>query len=196
MVEDQGAEVVCATWGSPWAAATISLTNGPALLERTPEGSGNLGETTPVGLASIIDAGVLASSLELLTPERRGGQWSCLSIASGSPNVTPAGGGPASLDPAAGAASEAGRGGQGPPPAPRHRPGPSPVGLEDGALDPAPGGSHHQPQAHEAAVAGRGAAPAAVVQAQADPATGRRPAAAGRAAEPRVGHRLPVRRDR
>ena len=72
----------------------------------------------------------------------------------------------------------------------------STLGLEDGAHDPAPGGSHHQPQAHPAPVAGRGAAPAGAVQAQADPAAGRRAAAASRAAEPRVGHRLPVRRDR
>jgi hypothetical protein len=46
------------------------------------------------------------------------------------------------------------------------------------------------------AVAGRGAAPAADLQAQAHEAARRRAAAASRATEPRMGHRLPVRRDR
>ncbi len=56
--------------------------------------------------------------------------------------------------------------------------------------------SHHQQEAHPAAVAGRGAAPAGSLQAKAGPAARGRAAAAGRAPEPRVGRRLPVRRDR
>ncbi len=60
---------------------------------------------------------------------------------------------PAPIDPAPCSAAPPGRGGQAPPATACHRPGPSPLGLEDGALDPAPGGLRHQPQAHAATVA-------------------------------------------
>jgi putative transposase len=57
-------------------------------------------------------------------------------------------------------------------------------------------GLGHQPQAHTAPLALRGPAPARSLQAQAPPARGRRRPVPCRAAQPCLGPRLPVRRDR
>src|SRR5437879_4932913 len=104
--------------------------------------------------------------------------------------------GPAPLHPTQGLSSAASRRGQAAPPAAPDRPAAPPLGLQAGAAAPAPGGMAREPQAGTAPVAGGGPQTAGSVP-QAPPPTARQQRAAlRRATEPRVGRRLPVRRDR
>lgn len=74
-------------------------------------------------------------------------------------------------------------------------PGPSAQGLEDGALDPPPGGLAIKPEAHAAPSAWEGLKRSTPWARKHTPARRRKPAVPGRVLQSRVGTRLPVRRD-